>query len=92
MWAAPESWLKGTTTDNLILNAYVFVNKTALSLTLAKIDITRLLVIIIAPADLALEPWLRLGTASVPQLDPSSTFHKLSSSQAETRSGDGAPG
>ena len=61
-------------------------------LTLTVIDVARLLIVVVAPADPTVEPGLGLGAAPVPKLDPTSAGDCLPGAQAEARRGDGAPG
>lgn len=62
------------------------------SLTPAVINVAGLLVVVVAPADPAVEPRLGLGAASVAQLDPTAAGDQLPGAQAEAGRGDGAPG
>jgi hypothetical protein len=61
-------------------------------LTLAVNHVAGLLVVVVSPTDPAVVPWLRLGAASIPELDSSSTFNQFAGAQAETGSRDRAPG
>ena len=66
--------------------------KILLSLTLAVIYVAGLLVVVVSPTDPTVVPWLRLGAASIPELDSSSAVNQFAGAHAETGSRDRAPG